>query len=323
MNPLNRSMEVIRNEGLRNYPRAIKRYFLWHPIGDEIWYLLNRYLTPSHQVIKQVQGSKMILNLRDKGIHKDLWLHGCREPECTRILKEELSSGMKVIDIGANIGYYALIEASIVGDTGKVYAFEPELKNFTLLRKNVELNHFSKRIELYNLAVGDKSGETFLELSDHSNLHRIAKSESTSNSNKVKITSTTLDDFLEGKYADFIRMDVEGFKCKIIEGMKKILDREDPLKLFIEVHPTLIKDYEGDAEVLLRNLSDANFNVNYLIKKGSMPSASIRYCIKGKSVPPEKCINLNSTTLKSLLNNRKELFAKDTVYSLFMERNLK
>ena len=51
------------------------------------------------------------------------------------ILKQNIYQGNTVLDIGANIGYYTLIMSKLVGSTGKVYAFEPEPKNFEILKK--------------------------------------------------------------------------------------------------------------------------------------------------------------------------------------------
>ena len=159
-NLISTSIEIIRGEGISEFYYRAMRYILgflpryWkrlikpqHSIKDELWYWINYYRCSSKEVIKKIQGSKMLLDLRDKGIHKDLFLYGCREPECTKIVQKELCEGMKVVDIGANIGYYALMEAQIVGDSGKIYAIEPEPRNFRMLERNIEMNSYTKRVE--------------------------------------------------------------------------------------------------------------------------------------------------------------------------------
>ena len=60
----------------------------------------------------------------------------------TELVKREIKEGDLVIDVGANIGYYTLIFAKLVGEKGKVYAFEPEPRSFKLLKKNVEENKY-------------------------------------------------------------------------------------------------------------------------------------------------------------------------------------
>ena len=85
----------------------------------------------------------MLLFPKNGAIQLDLFLHKKREFICTDyligdgIIKEE----DVVLDIGANIGYYALIESQLVGLNGKVYAVEPVQGNFELLKKNVHLNN--------------------------------------------------------------------------------------------------------------------------------------------------------------------------------------
>ena len=92
-----RASEIIKEDGIVGFIDAIKRYFFWNPVEREVWYYLNRYLRPSTIVIKKVMGSKMMLDLKDKGLCKDLFLFGCREPECTKIFKEELKDAKMVV----------------------------------------------------------------------------------------------------------------------------------------------------------------------------------------------------------------------------------
>ena len=71
---------------------------------DESWYLLNYFLRPSRSCTKRIQGAKMILDLTDPGINRDLFLYVHREPECTKIYRDELEPGMRVILAVASAG---------------------------------------------------------------------------------------------------------------------------------------------------------------------------------------------------------------------------
>ena len=170
MRLLNKSIEIIRNYGLKEYIQAVKLYLLLHPIIDEVWWHTNRSVRSQSRVIRNVQGYKMLLDISKKGIHRHLFLHGNHEPECTIAFKKMLSKDSRVIDIGANIGYYALMEAQVAQ---KVYAIEPEPKNLELLRENIRLNSYDSRIEVHELAISDTDGKTWLDISEYPNEHRL------------------------------------------------------------------------------------------------------------------------------------------------------
>ena len=85
----------------------------------------------------EIEGEKMYLDDVDSLC---LSINGIHEKIITNLIKKEIHSGDVVLDIGAHIGYYTLQFANLVGSTGKVYAFEPEPKNFELLKKNVQIN---------------------------------------------------------------------------------------------------------------------------------------------------------------------------------------
>lgn len=190
-------------------------------------------------VLKEVQGSLMYLNTDDKGVSADLLIDGIREPMSTNEFKKRLKPRMVVVDIGANIGYYALLEAKAVGPTGMVYAIEPVLENVLLLRKNVELNNY-KNVLVFQKAIGGKCGEMDFFLSSNSNLGSVIET-SHANGKAVKVEVTTLGRLLRNKRApDYIRMDVEGYEYETLKGMEDILSKPNKMGLFIEVHGEFI-----------------------------------------------------------------------------------
>jgi len=193
-------------------------------------------------VMKNILGSKMYLDLDDKGISRELFVNNIREPFLTELIKKTIKKGDIIVDIGANIGYYALLEAKLVGDKGKVYAIEPVSQNLNLLKRNISLNNYSN-IEVFQLAIGNENKTSRIFLSEESNWCSMIKT------NNIKVVGTapvklvTLDSFLKNKpYPDIIRMDVEGDETEIIKGMKNILSVKRPLKLFIELHSIFIRD---------------------------------------------------------------------------------
>ena len=77
----------------------------------------------------------MYLNPRDKGISRTLLLFGERELDHKIILEKVLKKNMNIFDIGANIGYYVLMESDLIGHEGSIIAVEPVPDNINLLKK--------------------------------------------------------------------------------------------------------------------------------------------------------------------------------------------
>ena len=77
---------------------------------------------------------------QDQFVSRRIREHGVWEPYETSLVLRLLQPGDVFVDVGANIGYFSVLAASLVGDAGKVFAFEPDPDNFQLLCANAELN---------------------------------------------------------------------------------------------------------------------------------------------------------------------------------------
>jgi ubiquinone/menaquinone biosynthesis C-methylase UbiE len=87
------------------------------------------------EVVRKVQDSFMFLDLRDTGISRELTLYGVHEKNSTAAIKRILKPGMKILECGANIGYYAMLEARLIGKEGKIFAVETITKKYCLAQK--------------------------------------------------------------------------------------------------------------------------------------------------------------------------------------------
>jgi len=221
--------------------------------------------------VKEILGSKMYLITKDGGISKQLLKYGIREEGATREMTRLLKPNMTVIDIGANLGYYALLEAKMCKF---VYAIEPVKENFELLKKSIELNKY-RNIEVYRCAIGAenkyeemiikyKSNLSFLALSQRRN-HYTRNTSTVKEKRKVKVI--TLNDFckrLDIKRVDFLRMDIEGYEIEVIKGMNKVI-KLMPMGaiLCIEIHP---KAYYYPYKPVMEML-DSIKNYGFKVKK--------------------------------------------------------
>jgi FkbM family methyltransferase len=187
--------------------------------------------------------------------------HGTRDTEATlaSMIRDRLRPGDTFVDVGANVGWFTLIAAKAVGPTGRVIAFEPEPRNFNLLRRNVEANGF-RNVTLERKAVSDETGTIRLNLSSTNENHSIAVL--ADQRGFVEVDAVRLDDYLSryDRAINFIKIDTEGAEGRILAGMKETLARPG-LSLFIEFDPFLLKAAGTDPAGLLGSLRSAGFDV--------------------------------------------------------------
>lgn len=170
----------------------------------------------------------------------------CSDRSERAILKEIIRPGMTVLDVGANIGIYTSFMAKIVGEKGRVYAFEPSPHNFNLLKK---YNNQSN-ITLVQAAIGDTTGRIALYISDKLNVdHRTY--ETGEKRKRIDVPSYRLDDYLQGRKVDFVKMDIQGFEYKALLGMENTLQNNQDIQILMEFWPYgLIKAGSEPEEVL-------------------------------------------------------------------------
>jgi FkbM family methyltransferase len=201
-----------------------------------------------------VQGHKMFLDSTDSLC---LSVNEVYEPRVLEIVKKEVKKGDIVVDLGANIGYFTLIFAKLVGDTGRVYAFEPDPENFALLKKNVEINGY-KNVVLVQKAVSNQTGKTKLYLSEENvGDHQIFDSKYGRKS--IEIETVTLDEYFKDEAVDFVKIDIQGAEQATLEGATKFL-QNNKLKIITEFCPKLLNLSGGDAGKYL-SILETNFKL--------------------------------------------------------------
>ncbi len=186
---------------------------------------------------------------------------GTYEPFTTEIAKKFLQKGDTVVDIGANLGYFSVIFADAVGKSGKVFAFEPDPLNFSLIKKNLEMNGFENAIAEQR-AVADKSGKMPLFLSFRSQRHhRLFKPIDTGKSVEVDVVS--LDEYFGNSkmIVNFIKMDIEGAEPFALKGMKNLLLNNTQIKMISEYNPATL----SSAGFEPHNFIDAIFRLGFKI----------------------------------------------------------
>lgn len=245
---------------------ALVGYFVaavsgWHPYNLYIRSLARRH---GGTLQREVRGQTMELNLGDKGISRDLFLYGIREKRGTETFERELErirddidDGV-VLEIGANIGYFALMEHQALGGSAEVVAFEPDERNASLLERNLELNDYRDATTIERAAVGPETGTADFKLSSHTNRHRLqldsVETRRHDTDNVTTVDMWSIDEYLAAndiapESVVAVRMDIEGYEVEVLRDLERVLEADGPLVLSVEVH-TGIRPPEDIRQVL-------------------------------------------------------------------------
>jgi len=160
------------------------------------------------------------------------------------LLKNILRPGMVVIDVGANIGEITLVAAKLVGDAGRVVAFEPMSDMAASLQRNIQDNHLNQ-VVVAQLGLADTAGTAPIYAScgqgesgdEHHGLGSLYGAKSSTNSPVQTIQLTTLDAYLQEHpvaRVDVIKIDIEGAELPCLKGAANTLKYHHPI-LVVEI----------------------------------------------------------------------------------------
>jgi FkbM family methyltransferase len=170
-----------------------------------------------HQVVVIESGAGKGLEMDCRGGKMTYGL-GTNEPEVQRLLADMLQPGDVFYDIGANVGFFTLIGARLVGAEGAVYAFEPVPEHAETLRQNIARNRMSN-VLVSEQAVSSTGGIGHLELDTDPVGAHLAPMQASANSIQVELVA--IDDLVEAGSIQpprLIKLDIEGEEIEAIEG---------------------------------------------------------------------------------------------------------
>ena len=151
-----KTIPLIKSNGFINFLKNDAFMCLIEKTRVTYWNVL-RTLSKKEYKTVNVLGHNMQLSFNDLGISQALMLDKIREVKATNYIQTFLDKGDIVLDIGANIGYYVLLEARVIKNTGHIYAIEPIPSNIKMLKRNIELNNY-QNVDIYTGAMGEKVG---------------------------------------------------------------------------------------------------------------------------------------------------------------------
>ena len=166
------------------------------------------------------------------------------EPHVAAVLRERLSEGDVVLDVGANIGNFTMLAASRIGCSGRVIAIEPIARNRRLIRRAMRANAFNQ-VEIIAGAASDRTGtidlRTHPETSNSATMAASGERLREERGSNHTVPTLVLDDRLAGlERLDLIKIDIEGMEPFALLGLERTISRLRPI-LLSEFHPWAIK----------------------------------------------------------------------------------
>jgi FkbM family methyltransferase len=230
--------------------------------------------------IRKGIGAGLKINIRHASGN---YITGTNEFPVQEILAHYLKSGDVFYDIGANIGFFSLLAARLVGPSGRVYAFEPVPENAFDVIKNAELNNF-QNISVIQKAVSTDKGEGELIVTKHPGGAKLSTVNTPLNSpvkGTIIVDIINIDGLVECQQIPppaLVKIDVEGAELKVLQGMVNTIKRFKPIIIYELDHKYeegfMRMDKEIDAFIhtlgyeikpLEDSYSDIKWNVKHVV----------------------------------------------------------
>lgn len=218
------------------------------------------------KLLCRVLGSlKMFVDTKDEGIAPHLALDGHWESWITAAVMDYVQGGMRVVNVGANYGYYSLLMGKLVGQDGKVYSFECNPSLAKLCRSNVRVNGLSGVVEFHEKAAGHER----LPIQFHVDDSMSGGGTIMGNPDlwqKYEVEQVTLDDVIKDP-VDFMLIDVEGAEMRVLRGAERLITESNRLSMMVEWNPG---DPTYSPQDLMQWANDHRMHISHVNYNGSV-----------------------------------------------------
>jgi FkbM family methyltransferase len=191
-----------------------------------------------------------------------------------------IQPGMTVVDVGANIGYYTLVFADLVGPSGRVIAFEPDPELFGAAVENVRWNEAADRVQLHKCALGVAPDELHLIKGNFNSGDNRLRRDAGGTARSAKVRVMRLDDVIASEKVDWIKIDVQGWECDVFDGMGQTMARNrDTVKIYFEFWPHGIRLAGRDPQEAVAFLRRFGYSIYRRGKAAPVTDVELeRYC---------------------------------------------
>jgi len=206
--------------------------------------------------------------LRNKGRYEKGW---------TAWMSAHVHAGMHVVDVGANVGYYTVLLANLVGPSGRVIACEPDPGNAALLRRSVAENGFA-HVQVVEAAATDAEGRATLhqDAAWHG-VHSLARENCVNpGEGRVEVATVSLDALLAGagRDVDFVKIDAQGAEPAIVRGAGRLLAQAHA-RVLMEVWPFGVRGLGGSLDEVVAPFLAHGFSAWTMERSRELVSISV------------------------------------------------
>jgi FkbM family methyltransferase len=244
-----RTADIVRDEirnGIRSEQQSEPRPRATPLVIDE---------ATTHFYIHTSDGHRFFLDAKDLHISLHVLEHGHWEDHVRDVMMQILKPGSTFVDVGGNVGLHTIFAASIVGATGKVFAFEPLPHMFKTLKLNIDINGMGGIVTPFQMAVSDvEETKTFSNFKSHSAMSgftvpqiRLETFNETEEQSVevIEVLTTTLDQKFANQRVHGLKIDVEGYESLVIRGAHEVIKNNADIGLIVEWDPHLIEKTLG------------------------------------------------------------------------------
>jgi FkbM family methyltransferase len=257
------------------------------------------YVGDNLALTRTIYDHKIYVDTRDLGLAPHILLDGYWEQWITNVFLSVVQPGMRVVEVGANMGWYSLLAAANIGPAGKLVSFEANPRMAEILRRNISINGFLDRAEVVDKAVF--SANRTLEFgiyerhmggsslfatkpqarSEHGHF-AVFDAQFNDTMRTIEVEAIALDSyFAEGGKIDFIKIDAEGAEPHVLAGAGRLLSENKDVQIMLEFAPRSLQRGGSSAEEFYGSIRALGFRVFRIEHDSSLVESELSELVHG------------------------------------------
>jgi FkbM family methyltransferase len=201
-------------------------------------------------------------------VGRTIWVRGdyVTEPAIKKLIETNLKQGDVFFDVGANVGFFSLVAARAVGESGEVHSFEPLPELAALLRRTAVANRLNN-LHVVEAAVGQGPGTAEMAVMKDSAYSHLIRGQAEVESDhggwrSVSVATVSLDQYRDqkvGRPLRLMKMDIEGAELEALQGARQLLSQPTAPDVICEVNPDHLARFGHAPEVVFKHFASMGF----------------------------------------------------------------